>query len=709
TSDTIGQLMDKLDLLQTTQEQMKAVNKLLKGKNTKTLSLKEKITILVKEGFPKDIITRIEESVNGDLHKIPSFYLTNNNANMKRIKDRIAAEEKRQKKYQDGNKTTVFDGLRIVENVEENQLQLLFDEKPSEEIRTILKKEGRFRWSRKNRVWQRQLTNNAIYCLKHILKDIVKKKVKTTVKPRTARKKKTRNIVVKLPVTLQTINKHLKGKELKNSNVLGKMSTKEFLIVWKYVLAGNKMLEKKIYPTSSSSDSSNLLMLAGHRVTDEIRKEFLMRDLHHLYTISFETKKAYQKEVKTSTIKLPVSLTGIKKHLLDKPVTYFEKLSELSEAEFLIVWKYVLATNEMANKLLYPSKLTASYKKLIKNINLKSIVKQVNKEFSKRNWELIHKLQFDVKLEEVLSIKQKEQESKAITKLHHLKSLASRAWYGISHKYTQRAKDWMSYREGQLITDIRRMRNAEKDIDLDRYIEKYINFCNEELTAHSNCLSPMIAGPSKFPIRKAQKANERLDKKQRAFIDWRKKMLDFSELKYSQAIRGGELDSLQKLQKKLVALEQYQEKLKLVNKILRNKKIEDKKAEFAKQGINEEMIRNIRPYPIIEGSRMPSFYLSNNNAVIRNVKKRIEKEKSSQGRYKDGNKTIEYRGLKVVHNVEENRLQLFFDRKPSEVVRTILKQKGAFKWAPNEEAWQRQLTDNAVSALERILKDILPT
>lgn len=176
TSDTVSQLLEKLDLLQTTQEQMKAVNKLLKSKNTKTLSLKEKITILVKEGFPKDIITRIEESVNGDLHKIPSFYLTNNNANMKRIKDRIAAEEKRQKKYQDGNKTTVFDGLRIVENVEENQLQLLFDEKPSEEIRTILKKEGRFRWSRKNRVWQRQLTNNAIYCLKHILKDIVKKK-----------------------------------------------------------------------------------------------------------------------------------------------------------------------------------------------------------------------------------------------------------------------------------------------------------------------------------------------------------------------------------------------------------------------------------------------------------------------------------------------------------------------------------------------------
>ncbi|MGH1339176.1 MAG: hypothetical protein ACRBFS_23870, partial [Aureispira sp.] len=67
TSDTIGQLMDKLDLLQTKQEQMKSVNQLLRSKDIKTLSLKEKITILVEESFPKDIITRIEESVSGDV------------------------------------------------------------------------------------------------------------------------------------------------------------------------------------------------------------------------------------------------------------------------------------------------------------------------------------------------------------------------------------------------------------------------------------------------------------------------------------------------------------------------------------------------------------------------------------------------------------------------------------------------------------------
>ncbi|MGH1339177.1 MAG: hypothetical protein ACRBFS_23875 [Aureispira sp.] len=37
---------------------------------------------------------------------------------MKRIKDRIAGEKKRQEKYQSGNKTTVLDGL-LAEAIDE--------------------------------------------------------------------------------------------------------------------------------------------------------------------------------------------------------------------------------------------------------------------------------------------------------------------------------------------------------------------------------------------------------------------------------------------------------------------------------------------------------------------------------------------------------------------------------------------------------------
>ena len=61
--------------------------------------------------------------------------------------------------------------FRSVENTEIMRLQLFFDGKPDSDIRDILKKNG-FRWSPRNKCWQRQLTNNARYAMKQVLKSI---------------------------------------------------------------------------------------------------------------------------------------------------------------------------------------------------------------------------------------------------------------------------------------------------------------------------------------------------------------------------------------------------------------------------------------------------------------------------------------------------------------------------------------------------------
>ena len=52
-------------------------------------------------------------------------------------------------------------------------------------------------------------------------------------------------------------------------------------------------------------------------------------------------------------------------------------------------------------------------------------------------------------------------------------------------------------------------------------------------------------------------------------------------------------------------------------------------------------------------------------------------------------------------NEGENRLQLFFDEKPTEEQRQELKHNG-FKWAPSQGAWQRQLNRNAIFAAGRM-------
>ena len=51
--------------------------------------------------------------------------------------------------------------------------------------------------------------------------------------------------------------------------------------------------------------------------------------------------------------------------------------------------------------------------------------------------------------------------------------------------------------------------------------------------------------------------------------------------------------------------------------------------------------------------------------------------------------------VKIVHNLEVNRLQLLFPGKPEADMIAKLKSKG-FKWSPRFKAWQRQLTPNAI-------------
>lgn len=56
-------------------------------------------------------------------------------------------------------------------------------------------------------------------------------------------------------------------------------------------------------------------------------------------------------------------------------------------------------------------------------------------------------------------------------------------------------------------------------------------------------------------------------------------------------------------------------------------------------------------------------------------------------------------------NKDENRLQLIFPEKPEENVRAVLKSHG-FRWSNRFGAWQRQLTENAVSAVWTVVNKL---
>ena len=99
-----------------------------------------------------------------------------------------------------------------------------------------------------------------------------------------------------------------------------------------------------------------------------------------------------------------------------------------------------------------------------------------------------------------------------------------------------------------------------------------------------------------------------------------------------------------------------------------------------------------------ERQPFPPYRLTNNNAEIRRIKKRIESLQTNQEPDYVG---WQFEGGEAVINKEKNRLQLLFDKKPSEEQRTTLKANG-FRWAPSDKAWQSQLNHNAFYAANRI-------
>ena len=66
------------------------------------------------------------------------------------------------------------------------------------------------------------------------------------------------------------------------------------------------------------------------------------------------------------------------------------------------------------------------------------------------------------------------------------------------------------------------------------------------------------------------------------------------------------------------------------------------------------------------------------------------------------NRELKFEGGMLVWSYEADRLQILFDSIPDDQRRKELKSYG-FKWSPRYQAWQRQLTQNAVYAVKRVL------
>lgn len=105
----------------------------------------------------------------------------------------------------------------------------------------------------------------------------------------------------------------------------------------------------------------------------------------------------------------------------------------------------------------------------------------------------------------------------------------------------------------------------------------------------------------------------------------------------------------------------------------------------------------------LHGTPFPAYELQSETAAIKRYTDRLEQYDKLHTQHDDSDAEPEFEGIRIVHNAEQNRLQLLFGDKPDEETRSVLKSNG-FRWSPRNQAWQRQLTNNAEYAVRRVLE-----
>ena len=147
--NAIQKLEQKLALLKEIHEQMKEANAYRRQNGSW-------------DGYEGPLKDQIDPSVP-EIYQY--FNLPNSSAEIRRITKRIEALKKRAQT--DFGSDVPFDGGVVRFDKAENRLQILFDAVPDVEARNKMKKRA-FKWSPKNKAWQRMITPDAIYAAKDL-------------------------------------------------------------------------------------------------------------------------------------------------------------------------------------------------------------------------------------------------------------------------------------------------------------------------------------------------------------------------------------------------------------------------------------------------------------------------------------------------------------------------------------------------------------
>lgn len=166
--DALRKLLEKLQGVMQSHQIMKASNAAIRRNKTP----EKQTAALLALGLSE---SNVAELLGGDCFNnigFASFQLTGNNAEIKRLQKRIKELQIVEEEATDTEEE--HEGFTMKIDGEENRIMFIFDGKPADEIRTLLKSYA-FKWSPSRGAWVRQTTRNALYSAERMKAELIEK------------------------------------------------------------------------------------------------------------------------------------------------------------------------------------------------------------------------------------------------------------------------------------------------------------------------------------------------------------------------------------------------------------------------------------------------------------------------------------------------------------------------------------------------------
>lgn len=127
------------------------------------------------EGITDERAEELDREIASSFYQVPfpPYELTSARQKIKAAEERVEQLKKLKASAEQtaGSEYPDIEGVEVVENTEAMRIQLIFDGKPDDETRAVLKHRG-FRWSPSFGAWQRQLTDNGKIATRKALEEI---------------------------------------------------------------------------------------------------------------------------------------------------------------------------------------------------------------------------------------------------------------------------------------------------------------------------------------------------------------------------------------------------------------------------------------------------------------------------------------------------------------------------------------------------------